>query len=337
MEPFNRIFRSKYKRLNNIGIKLAITSTLTASLLVGNIISPEFTSLTTHAAAYQLEDQLLKAANQYAGTPYQYGADPSQTNTFDCSSYTMRVFSELGITLPRTSSEQYALGYRIPMQEAQIGDLIFFSENGSQVPSHVGIYTGHNNMINATVSKGVITVDMTTSYWQSRFLGIKRIIPNHITIKNGDTLWKISEQTGTSLSNLQQWNQLNGHYLAAGQTLYIENPNLAKRSFLPEAKGDGNQIHTVGPGDTLWRIASRHNATIQQLKDWNKLTGDMIMPGQQLYVAAPATKYIVQSGDMLWLISQQTGVTIKAIKERNQLTSDLLFVGQVLWIPKQQS
>jgi len=45
--------------------------------------------------------------------------------------------------------------------------------------------------------------------------------------------------------------------------------------------------YTVVGGDSLSRIASRHGTTTQQLRDWNGIVGDLIVPGQELIVGAP--------------------------------------------------
>jgi hypothetical protein len=43
---------------------------------------------------------------------------------------------------------------------------------------------------------------------------------------------------------------------------------------------------TVQPGDTLYRIAHRHNVTVYDLKTVNVLTNDRIALGQVLYLPA---------------------------------------------------
>ncbi len=281
-----------HKRSNPL--RKAATSTLATALTVTLFFSPAVlpesfgtSASISQAAVFDLNHTLMNAANRYYGTPYQFGADPNQTAFFDCSSYTQRVFSHIGVTLPRTSSQQYQLGHAVNWNEAQIGDLVFFHENGSGVPSHVGIYAGNHRMINATVSKGVITVDLTTSYWQSRFLGIKRVLPEQTTVLSGDTLWKISARTGASISQLKEWNDIPQDMIRYGQTLYLANPNLTANPSVPAAGSSNNTIHTVKAGDTLWIIANKYGITIDQLKRWNKLTSDMIMVGQVLRISEP--------------------------------------------------
>jgi ribosomal protein L16 Arg81 hydroxylase len=90
---------------------------------------------------------------------------------------------------------------------------------------YVGIYAGNGSMLNATSSKGVRFVDFRTGYWQSRFMGIRRIIPEYVTIGRSDTLWRLSNQYGVTIAELKVWNKLQSDMIWVGQTLYIANPN----------------------------------------------------------------------------------------------------------------
>ncbi len=69
--------------------------------------------------------------------------------------------------------------------------------------------------------------------------------------------------------------------------------------------------------------------TVQQLKDLNGLTSDVIQPGQVLKVTG-AVYYTVKSGDTLWGIAQQYNTTVAKIKSLNGLTSDVIQPGQGL-------
>jgi peptidoglycan DL-endopeptidase CwlO len=91
---------------------------------------------------------VLTIAARYAGTPYVYGG--TTPAGFDCSGYTSYVYAQVGIDLPRTSSEQRAATRRISRSEAKAGDLVF-------MPGHVGIYAGGGMMWDAPSSGGYVS------------------------------------------------------------------------------------------------------------------------------------------------------------------------------------
>jgi cell wall-associated NlpC family hydrolase len=94
--------------------------------------------------------QAAKAAVEMLGKPYRYGAEgPS---SFDCSGLTSWAFQKVGITLPRSSSQQARVGAPVSRDQLQPGDLLFFY----QPVSHVGIYVGNNMMINAPQTGDVV-------------------------------------------------------------------------------------------------------------------------------------------------------------------------------------
>ncbi|OKO91920.1 LysM peptidoglycan-binding domain-containing protein [Geobacillus proteiniphilus] len=123
-----------------------------------------------------LADRIIDIAEKYLGARYLYGASPSRTDVFDCSSFTMRVFSEAGISLPRTSTAQAQVGRTVSFGQLQKGDLVFFDTDSNGTINHVGIYAGNGQMINATVSLGVAYSSLTSSYWKTRYVKAVRVI-----------------------------------------------------------------------------------------------------------------------------------------------------------------
>jgi cell wall-associated NlpC family hydrolase len=99
------------------------------------------------AAFVSLGPRLVAYAKQFIGVPYVYGGDgPS---SFDCSGFTLWVYAHFGYQLPRTSWDQMAEG--VPVKgPLRLGDLVFWDAGG-----HVGIYTGDDTFISATVHRGI--------------------------------------------------------------------------------------------------------------------------------------------------------------------------------------
>jgi peptidoglycan DL-endopeptidase CwlO len=87
------------------------------------------------------------AAVQYAmaqvGKSYVYGA--AGPSAFDCSGLTMMAWAQAGVSLPHSSGAQMGSGTPVSQSELQPGDLVFYY---SPV-SHVGIYVGNGQIVNA--------------------------------------------------------------------------------------------------------------------------------------------------------------------------------------------
>lgn len=113
----------------------------------------------------------LAAVESAIGTPYRRGG--TTTSGFDCSGLMVWAFKQAGVSLPRTSFDQYELGTDVAKDEIQTGDLVFFSSAGSGA-SHVGIATGPTTVISATNS-GVMEHRIDSGYWASYYVGAKRL------------------------------------------------------------------------------------------------------------------------------------------------------------------
>jgi hypothetical protein len=90
--------------------------------------------------------------------PYSWGGTDASTG-FDCSGLVQQVYADLGIDLPRTSSQQAPSGRAVAsLEEAQPGDLVFFDHSSRPGIDHVGIYIGNGQMIAAPQEGEVVQV-----------------------------------------------------------------------------------------------------------------------------------------------------------------------------------
>lgn len=115
-------------------------------------------------------------AQQFKGTTYQWGGNSLKTGV-DCSGLTQQVFKHFGINLPRTTYAQIGVGKGVGMHELQSGDLVFFdTDPGTKGADHVGIYIGNGMIIHAAApGKGVRIDSLKTGYYESHFMGARRV------------------------------------------------------------------------------------------------------------------------------------------------------------------
>jgi cell wall-associated NlpC family hydrolase len=124
------------------------------------------------ARTSKIAKMLTRSALRFLGTPYVFGG--TSASGFDCSGFVQHVFAMVGISLPRTADAQYDVGKTV-VGRPRPGDLVFF-QTYTEGPSHVGIYLGHGEFVQASSSRGVMVSKLSESYWAARYLGAKRLI-----------------------------------------------------------------------------------------------------------------------------------------------------------------
>jgi cell wall-associated NlpC family hydrolase len=143
-----------------------------AVVVVSLIATLSFTAGgTAHAESSK---SVVDVGRNLIGSPYSYaGVTPGG---FDCSGFTMYVFARMGMSLPHSSGQQYALGdskgfERIKaIGDLRPGDLVFHGSGGGSI-QHVGIYVGNHRFISSTSSSGVQIRSLHDSYWGPIWVG----------------------------------------------------------------------------------------------------------------------------------------------------------------------
>lgn len=107
--------------------------------------------------------------------------------------------------------------------------------------------------------------------------------------------------------------------------------------MVPDTEG----LYTVKRGDTLYSIARQYNISVDELKNLNGLTSNILTIGQTLRVPSfevpeiPDTEeYIVQSGDTLYSIANRFNISVNDLISYNNLPTTILSINQVLRIPR---
>ena len=112
--------------------------------------------------------------------------------------------------------------------------------------------------------------------------GDKELEPLTVEIVSGDSLWSIARAYGTTAQELADANGITlatvlnpGHRLTVPGQYSVGGRDLG---------GAVPQTITVGPGETLWQLASTHNTTVAAIVSSNGLTSERILAGQTLTI-----------------------------------------------------
>lgn len=136
-------------------------------------VTPSASALSGNSTS-SIRQQIVADAKKLLGTPYVWGG--STPKGFDCSGFVQYVMNMNGISLPRTTTEQYTVGTYVAKSDLQPGDLVFLQNTYRAGISHVGIYVGDGKMIHASSSKGVVTSSLSTSYYTQHYYGARRVV-----------------------------------------------------------------------------------------------------------------------------------------------------------------
>ena len=98
------------------------------------------------------------------------------------------------------------------------------------------------------------------------------------TVKKGDSLWSISQKYNITVNELIKLNNLNNTTLQINQTLKVP------KAVIEESPIQNEETYIVQKGDTLWSISRKLGISVNELKDLNNLTSNLLNIGQQLKI-----------------------------------------------------
>ncbi|SFE70349.1 NlpC/P60 family protein, partial [Actinopolyspora alba] len=88
---------------------------------------------------------------------------------FDCSGLMQSAYRHAGLTIPRTSGQQYHAGKHVPVDQARPGDLIFWADAAGNPSAihHVALYIGNNQVIQAPQTGETVKI---SDIWDSELV-----------------------------------------------------------------------------------------------------------------------------------------------------------------------
>jgi cell wall-associated NlpC family hydrolase len=101
----------------------------------------------------------VRTALGQVGKPYRWGA--TGPATFDCSGLVRFAHAHAGLSLPRTSRQQWSAGRHVRVADLRSGDLVFFAHDPDRPGTihHVGMYVGQGLMVHAPHTGALVRVD----------------------------------------------------------------------------------------------------------------------------------------------------------------------------------
>ncbi len=121
----------------------------------------------------ELREKLAATAECFMGVEYSWGGT-SSNDGFDCSGLARAIYQLNGLSLPRSSAEQYRAGTAVSRDRLLKGDLVFFAASPSRRISHVGIYIGETAFIHAPGKDQKIRKDsLDARYFKENFSGAR--------------------------------------------------------------------------------------------------------------------------------------------------------------------
>ena len=154
--------------------------------------------------------------------------------------------------------------------------------------------------------------------------------PEYHTVKKGEKLYQIAMRYGIPLADMRKFNHLSSSKINSGQKLYftqqvIQNEGLAlvapkdsdENRIEANPKSIAPQKHIVKRGEGLYLIAKANGTSISQLKEWNHLKTEKVVPGQELIVSFSPS--VVCEDSMLVAVAEPKQVAQKrTVKEKQR-------------------
>ncbi len=153
-------------------------------------------------------------------------------------------------------------------------------------------------------------------------------------VSSGETLFSISRTLEVTVAELRSWNNLESDALAIGQELVYfiaEEPVLPPAPTTEEAGEtlisisipQENEYYTVKSGDNLTNIARAHDMTLNELRELNNLSSDLLRIGQRLAVRKVRDSVAPSASEFSDSQAPQGSFVIYTVQENEELDSIL--------------
>jgi N-acetylmuramoyl-L-alanine amidase len=129
-------------------------------------------------------------------------------------------------------------------------------------------------------------------------------------VKSGDTLWRISQIKKVNVEEIKKTNGLKSDMIHVGQKLKL--PVFADKDVL------NKQRYVVKKGDNLWKIASKNNIDVTEIKKINSLRTNILQIGQILVLPNTESKVYAASNKSDIASSKTLASSKETLASRNK-------------------
>ena len=160
---------------NDVAYKVNVVAPAPAPVITHQSYEPD-NIVYSNAPATVDTSSVISAAYSLIGSRYSYGGS-NPTSGFDCSGFVQYIFGAVGKSISRSSGTQLNDGVAVSRDNLQAGDIIIWSSNSSNTPTHSSVYVGDGNIVHAiNSSRGV--QQSSLSAWETygdHIIGIRRV------------------------------------------------------------------------------------------------------------------------------------------------------------------
>ena len=289
-------------------------------------------------------EAVVKAVTEYLGVKY--------TPPFESTTYTVKrgdslysIAQKFGITVKELkasnnlTNDTLVIGQQLIIPQSDVSGDLYQVQKGDTLYSisrKLGVSVADLRRVNSLTTDTLTPGQMLTI----PTINSSNPITNTYIVQRGDSLWTIANKNNITVDELKKTNNLTDNTLTIGQVLIIPSSN----NQTPPSEDNNVGYETtyiVKRGDSLWSIANNYGITVNQLKEANDISNNMLTIGQELIIPVSlpnntptaTTTYTVKRGDSLWLIANNHNTTVDNLKLLNNLSNNLLTIGQELIVP----